>query len=53
MFIDLTLQEYLKILKSDKPVPGGGSVAPYVAALGASLSIMGANLTINKKSYEH
>ena len=52
MFIDLTLQEYLKILKSDKPVPGGGSVAPYVAALGASLSIMGANLTINKKSYE-
>ena len=40
MFIDLTLQEYLKILKSDKPVPGGGSVAPYVAALGASLSII-------------
>ena len=33
------------------PIPGGGSVAALVGALGASLSTMVASLTIGKKKF--
>ena len=45
------LTEFLEELSSAKPVPGGGSVAALQCALGASLLIMVANLTLGRKKY--
>ena len=50
--IELKLNEYLDILLSDAPAPGGRSVSALAGALGAALAGMVANLTIGKKKYE-
>ena len=49
MLKDLSLEEYLEIVDSDAPTPGGGSVGALVGALGAALSRMLAHLSLNKK----
>ncbi|MEG0829470.1 MAG: cyclodeaminase/cyclohydrolase family protein [Anaerovoracaceae bacterium] len=49
--IDLTLKEYLDVLKSDAPAPGGGSVSALAGAQGAALFTMVADLTIGKEKY--
>lgn len=46
------IQEFLDLLASDSPTPGGGAVAALAAASGAALVAMVANLTIDKKGYE-
>lgn len=43
--------EYLRMLSSKAPVPGGGGASAFAGALAASLSGMVANLTIGKKKY--
>ncbi|MCL2249277.1 MAG: cyclodeaminase/cyclohydrolase family protein [Oscillospiraceae bacterium] len=49
-----TLTEFSDILASDSPAPGGGSTAALSGALGASLALMVASLTIGKEKYaEH
>ncbi len=48
MLTDLTIKEFLTVVASGEPVPGGGSVAALAASLAASLSEMVARLTINK-----
>jgi glutamate formiminotransferase/formiminotetrahydrofolate cyclodeaminase len=51
---DLTLRGFADETSVDSPVPGGGSVAAYLASLAAALTSMVANLTIGKKDYrEH
>jgi len=45
------LDEFLEQLSSASPVPGGGSVAALQCALGASLLVMVANLTLGRKRY--
>lgn len=45
----LTLRDYLKELSSDAPVPGGGSVSAYAAALGLGLIQMVAGITLKRK----
>ena len=50
MLIEKTLRDYLKEVRSDSPAPGGGSVAAYSSALGASLTNMVMALTESKKS---
>lgn len=52
-FKELKIQEFICDLSSDKPSPGGGSVAALLAALSASLNSMVYSLTINKKSFEN
>ena len=47
--IDLKLNEYLDILISDEPAPGGGSVSALAGAQGAALMAMVCDLTIMKK----
>jgi glutamate formiminotransferase/formiminotetrahydrofolate cyclodeaminase len=42
---------FLDDLASGSPTPGGGSAAAYAAAMGASLVVMVARLTIGKKKY--
>ena len=50
--IDLKLNEYLDILLSDAPAPGGGSVSALAGAQGAALIAMVCDLTTMKKKYE-
>ncbi|NLD20043.1 MAG: cyclodeaminase/cyclohydrolase family protein [Clostridiales bacterium] len=49
--IDLKLNEYLDILLSDAPAPGGGSVSALAGAQGAALMAMVADLTTAKEKY--
>ena len=51
MLKDLKIAEFLEIMSSAEPVPGGGSAAAFNAALAASLTEMVANLTIGRKEY--
>jgi len=52
--INKSLTEFSDILASDSPAPGGGSTAALSGALGASLALMVASLTISKEKYvEH
>lgn len=48
----MTVNEYLKLLGSDAPAPGGGSASALTGAQGAGLTAMVAALTIGKKKYE-
>ncbi len=43
--------DFLEILSSKEPVPGGGGASSFVGALAASLGLMVTNLTIGKKKY--
>jgi formiminotetrahydrofolate cyclodeaminase len=45
------LDDYLERLASDAPVPGGGSAATVVAALGAALVAMVARITANSSKF--
>ena len=48
---NMTINEFAKIVASDSPVPGGGSIAALCGALGTALAEMVANLTVTKKKY--
>jgi formiminotetrahydrofolate cyclodeaminase len=43
--------EFLNMLASSAPTPGGGGASAYAGALGAALGCMVARLTIGKKKY--
>ena len=48
----LSVREFITELSSGNPTPGGGSVAALCGALGAALSGMVANLTVDRERYE-
>lgn len=49
-----TVNEFLEILSSDAPSPGGGSASALLAAIGTSLIHMVASLTTDKEKFiEH
>lgn len=48
---NVKIEEYLEILSSKEPVPGGGGAAGFVGAIAASLGVMVCNLTSGKKKY--
>ncbi|MBO5458854.1 MAG: cyclodeaminase/cyclohydrolase family protein [Lachnospira sp.] len=45
------MKEFIDVLSSKAPVPGGGGACAYVAAAGMALGSMVANLTTGKKKY--
>ena len=49
--IELKVNEYLDILLSDAPAPGGGSVSALAGAQGAALLAMVCDLTTSKEKY--
>lgn len=49
--VDLSLIRFNDDLASNKPAPGGGSVAALGGSLAAALTTMVSNLTIGKKKY--
>ena len=50
--ISLSLSDFADETASEKPAPGGGSIAAYMGALGASLGTMVANLSSHKKGWD-
>lgn len=51
-FVELSLSHYLEELSSAEPVPGGGSVSAYVAALGMGLIQMVGRVALGRKPKE-
>lgn len=49
---ELKVNEYLEILGSDAPAPGGGAAAGLAGAQGVALVAMVANLTIGKEKFK-
>ena len=49
--IEMNLRDYLDVLKSEAPAPGGGSVSALSGAQGAALVSMVCELTIPKERY--
>ncbi len=52
MIINRDCNEFLEILSSSAPVPGGGGASAFVGAIGMALGSMVGNLTLGKKKYE-
>ncbi len=50
-FTKRSCEEFIDILASKEPVPGGGGAAAYAAAIGTALGNMVGNLTLGKKKY--
>jgi len=50
--IDLTLRRFADETASESVAPGGGSVAAYTGALGASLGAMVANLSSHRRGWD-
>ena len=51
MVESMTIQEFLDVLSSKEPVPGGGGASALAGALSNALGQVVANLTIGKKKY--
>ena len=51
MFMEKSGNEFLNLLSSAAPVPGGGGASAFVGAMGVALASMVANLTSGKKKY--
>ena len=49
--IDKSCAEFIEILASKEPVPGGGGASALVGAIGMALGSMVGNLTLGKKRY--
>jgi len=52
--MDMTMEscrEFVKVLASDAPAPGGGGAAALVGAIGTALGNMVGSLTVGKKKY--
>ena len=50
--VDMTCKDFAVETASESPAPGGGSIAAYVGALGASLGTMVANLSSHKSGWD-
>lgn len=51
MMLEQKTTEFLEILSSAAPVPGGGGASAAVGAFASALGMMVANLTVGKKRY--
>ena len=51
MMLEKKTTEFLEVLSSAEPVPGGGGASAAVGAFASALGMMVANLTVGKKKY--
>ena len=51
MMLEQKTTEFLDVLSSSAPVPGGGGASAAVGAFASALGMMVTNLTIGKKKY--
>lgn len=52
MLIKKSCEEFIEVLASREPVPGGGGAAALVGAVGMALGNMVGNLTVGKQKYK-
>jgi formiminotetrahydrofolate cyclodeaminase len=50
-FIDTSCNEFVEVLSTKAPVPGGGGASALVGAVGMALGAMVGSLTVGKKKY--
>ena len=50
-FTKKSCEEFVEVLASSAPVPGGGGAAALVGAIGTALGNMVGSLTVGKKKY--
>lgn len=50
-FCDKTCSEFIEVLSSKAPVPGGGGASALIGAIGMALGNMVGSLTVGKKKY--
>ena len=50
-FTQNTCEEFVEVLASKAPVPGGGGASALVGAVGMALGNMVGSLTVGKKKY--
>lgn len=50
--VDLPVKSFTEMIASEKPAPGGGSIAAAMGALGAALGTMVANLSAHKRGWD-
>ena len=51
MLSEMKINDYIDLLASDAPAPGGGSAAALAGTLGAALTAMVGSLTVGRKKY--
>lgn len=51
-FVNESCKQFVEVLSTKEPVPGGGGAASLVSAIGVALGNMVLNLTEGKKKYE-
>lgn len=51
--LNKSCEQFLELLSSKEPIPGGGGACAFVGALGIALGSMVGNLTLGKKKYIH
>lgn len=51
--VDKTLKSFCDETASESPAPGGGSISACMAAMGAALGTMVANLSSHKRGWDH
>lgn len=51
MFRDKSIEEFIEVLSSKEPVPGGGGASALAGTMGTALARMVGNLTLGKKKY--
>ncbi|MFO7151699.1 MAG: cyclodeaminase/cyclohydrolase family protein [Bacillota bacterium] len=52
MLVEKSLEQFVEVLASNAPVPGGGGAAALVGAIGMALGSMVGNLTVGKEKYK-
>lgn len=52
-YIKESCEDFVKVLASSSPTPGGGGASALVGAVGAALGTMVGSLTVGKKKYQH
>lgn len=52
VYIDKSIKDYLDLVESGEPFPGGGSVAALVSSLGAALTLMTSNFSFDKEYFK-
>ena len=50
--VNMTLTDFANETASERPAPGGGSIAAYCGAMGVSLGTMVANLSAHKRGWD-
>lgn len=50
-FSNMNCEDFVEVLASKEPIPGGGGAAALVGAIGTALGNMAGSLTVGKKNY--